>query len=133
MKKTKLINVIKCHLWHVCQKRWRVDESEWCISKIVKMFSISYISYLFYSLFIVNVANGLYFHIGETERKCFIEEIPDETNVIGKITFFLIFLTTEKNLICSKLQSRTIWSANWRLYAIIFWDRYACWSSRSWW
>ncbi|ERL85145.1 transmembrane emp24 domain-containing protein eca [Dendroctonus ponderosae] len=25
---------------------------------------------------------GLYFHIGETERKCFIEEIPDETNVI---------------------------------------------------
>lgn len=27
--------------------------------------------------------NGLYFHIGETERKCFIEEIPDETNVIG--------------------------------------------------
>lgn len=27
---------------------------------------------------------SLYFHIGETERKCFIEEIPDETNVIGK-------------------------------------------------
>jgi hypothetical protein len=26
----------------------------------------------------------LYFHIGETERKCFIEEIPDETMVIGK-------------------------------------------------
>ena len=25
----------------------------------------------------------LYFHIGETERKCFIEEIPDETMVIG--------------------------------------------------
>lgn len=78
------------------------------ILKFVKMFSISYISYLFYSLFIVNVANGLYFHIGETERKCFIEEIPDETNVIGKITFFVIFLTTEKNSIYSKLQSRTI-------------------------
>ncbi|RZB41600.1 EMP24 GP25L and/or SET domain containing protein [Asbolus verrucosus] len=29
-----------------------------------------------------NVSNSLYFHIGETERKCFIEEIPDETNVI---------------------------------------------------
>ncbi|KAJ8934984.1 hypothetical protein NQ318_014151 [Aromia moschata] len=28
-------------------------------------------------------SNALYFHIGETERKCFIEEIPDETNVIG--------------------------------------------------
>ena len=26
---------------------------------------------------------GLYFHIGETERKCFIEEIPDETMVTG--------------------------------------------------
>lgn len=26
---------------------------------------------------------GLYFHIAETERKCFIEEIPDETMVIG--------------------------------------------------
>lgn len=28
---------------------------------------------------------GLYFHIGETERKCFIEEIPDETKVLGKL------------------------------------------------
>ncbi|XP_013096606.1 transmembrane emp24 domain-containing protein eca-like isoform X2 [Biomphalaria glabrata] len=27
--------------------------------------------------------NALYFHIGETERKCFIEEIPDETMVVG--------------------------------------------------
>ncbi|GJQ69056.1 hypothetical protein Trydic_g6220 [Trypoxylus dichotomus] len=27
-------------------------------------------------------ANGLYFHIGELERKCFIEEIPGETSVI---------------------------------------------------
>ncbi|KAF7995371.1 hypothetical protein HCN44_006478 [Aphidius gifuensis] len=26
--------------------------------------------------------SGLYFHIGETERKCFIEEIPDETTVL---------------------------------------------------
>lgn len=32
---------------------------------------------------IINVTNALYFHIAETERKCFIEEIPDETNVIG--------------------------------------------------
>uniref|UniRef100_G1MH92 Transmembrane p24 trafficking protein 4 n=2 Tax=Ailuropoda melanoleuca TaxID=9646 RepID=G1MH92_AILME len=29
-------------------------------------------------------ARGLYFHIGETEKRCFIEEIPDETMVIGK-------------------------------------------------
>lgn len=27
---------------------------------------------------------GLYFHIAETEKKCFIEEIPDETMVIGR-------------------------------------------------
>jgi hypothetical protein len=30
--------------------------------------------------------SGLYFHIGETEKKCFIEEIPDETMVVGKVT-----------------------------------------------
>lgn len=30
-------------------------------------------------------AHGLYFHIGETEKKCFIEEIPDETMVIGEL------------------------------------------------
>jgi len=28
-------------------------------------------------------ARALYFHIAETERKCFIEEIPDETMVTG--------------------------------------------------
>ncbi|XP_039382432.1 transmembrane emp24 domain-containing protein 4 [Mauremys reevesii] len=28
-------------------------------------------------------AHALYFHIGETEKRCFIEEIPDETMVIG--------------------------------------------------
>lgn len=30
------------------------------------------------------LVEGLYFHIGETERKCFIEEIPDETMVTGE-------------------------------------------------
>lgn len=28
-------------------------------------------------------SKALYFHIGETEKQCFIEEIPDETMVIG--------------------------------------------------
>lgn len=28
--------------------------------------------------------SALYFHIGETEKKCFIEEIPDETMIIGQ-------------------------------------------------
>lgn len=34
-------------------------------------------------LVVIKSSSGLYFHIGETERKCFIEEIPDETTVIG--------------------------------------------------
>ncbi|UYV62437.1 TMED4 [Cordylochernes scorpioides] len=29
-------------------------------------------------------SHSLYFHIGETERKCFIEEIPDDILVVGK-------------------------------------------------
>lgn len=32
----------------------------------------------------ISVSRALYFHIDETERKCFIEEIPDDTMVIGK-------------------------------------------------
>ncbi|XP_027722880.1 transmembrane emp24 domain-containing protein 9 [Vombatus ursinus] len=41
---------------------------------------------LFPLLFLLGLAargSALYFHIGETEKKCFIEEIPDETMVIG--------------------------------------------------
>uniref|UniRef100_A0AAQ4PPQ0 GOLD domain-containing protein n=1 Tax=Gasterosteus aculeatus aculeatus TaxID=481459 RepID=A0AAQ4PPQ0_GASAC len=41
----------------------------------------------FLSLLLLNVfysvVSSLYFHIGETEKKCFIEEIPDETMIIG--------------------------------------------------
>ncbi|CAL1673633.1 unnamed protein product [Lasius platythorax] len=33
-------------------------------------------------LCVLNFGTGLYFHIGETERKCFIEEIPDDTTVL---------------------------------------------------
>lgn len=32
----------------------------------------------------LSYCHGLYFHMGETEKKCFIEEIPDETMVTGK-------------------------------------------------
>ena len=35
-------------------------------------------------LTLLPLSSGLYFHIGETERKCFIEEIPDETMVTGR-------------------------------------------------
>lgn len=34
-------------------------------------------------LLIINV-ESLYFHIRETERKCFIEEVPDDTLVVGE-------------------------------------------------
>lgn len=40
---------------------------------------------LIISLWIIDFSTALYFHIGETERKCFIEEIPDETMVVGKL------------------------------------------------
>ena len=46
----------------------------------------------------ISYSYGLYFHMGETEKKCFIEEIPDETMVTGmnllyifSIEFFLTF------------------------------------------
>ena len=29
-------------------------------------------------------ASGLYFHIQESETKCFIEEVPDETMIVGQ-------------------------------------------------
>jgi p24 family protein alpha len=34
--------------------------------------------------FVSLYSEALYFHIRETERKCFIEEVPDETLVVGK-------------------------------------------------
>ncbi|XP_033361954.1 transmembrane emp24 domain-containing protein eca [Bombus vosnesenskii] len=36
----------------------------------------------FIFLCVFEYGTGLYFHIAETERKCFIEEIPDETTVL---------------------------------------------------
>ena len=35
----------------------------------------------------LETCTALYFHMGETEKKCFLEEIPDETMVTGKNTF----------------------------------------------
>ena len=43
-----------------------------------------YLILIFTIIQLINLSNSLYFHISETERKCFIEEIPDETLVIGK-------------------------------------------------
>lgn len=32
-----------------------------------------------------SIVESLYFHIQEGERKCFIEEIPDDTLVVGEL------------------------------------------------
>lgn len=45
-------------------------------------------------LSILEFGTGLYFHIGETERKCFIEEIPDDTTVLGKNSMPTIMSTS---------------------------------------
>ncbi|CAC5379970.1 TMED4_9_11 [Mytilus coruscus] len=42
----------------------------------------THVSYFIFFL-VISLTNALYFHIGETEKKCFIEEIPDETMVVG--------------------------------------------------
>lgn len=48
-------------------------------------------NYVFLVVLLTFIAkcSGLYFHIAETERKCFIEEIPDETTVIGNFFLFI--------------------------------------------
>lgn len=40
-------------------------------------------------LCILEYGTGLYFHIAETERKCFMEDIPDETTVLGILNIFI--------------------------------------------
>ena len=45
--------------------------------------------YLLSFLMLLPFSSALYFHIGETERKCFIEEIPDETMVTGNNALFV--------------------------------------------
>ena len=54
-------------------------------------------------LILVPLSNGLYFHIAETERKCFIEEIPDETMVTGTKKYLKNILS--KSLIIEILKS----------------------------
>lgn len=49
-----------------------------------KMAAVGWLRCLVLLHFAASLCSALYFHIGETEKKCFIEEIPDETMVIGK-------------------------------------------------
>ncbi|XP_050396748.1 transmembrane emp24 domain-containing protein eca isoform X2 [Patella vulgata] len=48
------------------------------------MLPVNYFISLFSLIILISNTSGLYFHIGETQKKCFIEEIPDETMVVGK-------------------------------------------------
>lgn len=34
--------------------------------------------------FLISYTTGLYFHLAEGERKCFIEEVPSDTMVTSK-------------------------------------------------
>ncbi|XP_051163394.1 transmembrane emp24 domain-containing protein eca [Leptopilina boulardi] len=43
---------------------------------------LKYLCYFLVLSVVFEYSLGLYFHIGETERKCFIEEIPDETAIL---------------------------------------------------
>ena len=47
----------------------------------------------------VSLCQGLYFHIGETEQKCFIEEVPAETMIVGELFYFEITLASYKCII----------------------------------
>jgi len=49
--------------------------------KQIGMLNLAF-KYFLSFLVLVDISSALYFHIAETERKCFIEEIPDETNVV---------------------------------------------------
>ena len=75
---------------------------------------------------LINFASALYFEINERDKKCFIEELPDDTQMIGKylvqvfdkndkVTYFDEFFQT-------KIQDLERVGAR-------LWN--ACWSSRS--
>jgi len=53
---------------------YSTSESEIMLDRVLSFFLL---------ICCLSAVSGLYFHIGETERKCFIEEIPDETMVVG--------------------------------------------------
>jgi hypothetical protein len=58
----------------------------------------SYVFIVFIFTQYILITHSLYFHIRETERKCFIEEIPDQTLVIGKYKVELFDATSNTYL-----------------------------------
>ena len=66
----------------ISPRRLRRDLSRQSKMVAIKMHSCVF-SVLVLSVY-YSAVSALYFHIGETEKKCFIEEIPDETMIIGE-------------------------------------------------
>ena len=55
---------------------------------------------------IMELRESHYLHIAETERKCFIEEIPDETMVIGMLCFkYLVVRCFDRISFCCLITS----------------------------
>jgi len=76
---------------------------------------------LFFGLF--GLSSGLYFHIAETERKCFIEEIPDETMVTGK--YIIKMFTYTRGQACARLRFFSFFQILYRsgIFFSIQWPR----------
>lgn len=57
-------------------------------------------NWLFICIFVylIHQSSTLFFHIAETEKKCFIEEIPDDTLVIAKYKVELFDENSKKYL-----------------------------------
>lgn len=73
----------------------------YCFGEIeIKMFLFNLFSFISFFL-LIDITSALYFHIAEGERKCFIEEIPDDTTVIGKLVqgVFLFWVHAESTQI----------------------------------
>lgn len=63
----------------------------------MELFKISSLLSLF---LLLDLSSALYFHIAEGERKCFIEEIPDDTTVIGEFRFLECFHKIPQRMCC---------------------------------
>ena len=46
---------------------------------------------------LINFAAALYFEINERDKKCFIEELPDDTQMIGK---YLVQVFDKNEKVC---------------------------------
>jgi hypothetical protein len=86
------------HLFFFCLKRKRKSQQIVSFFKDINMGNQSILFLVFILIQIVLNTHALYFHIRETERKCFIEEIPDQTLVIGKYKVELFDATSNTYL-----------------------------------